>query len=66
MGWLTLTRALEDEIIIDHNIRIKVVAIDNHYKRVRLAINAPDNVLILRGEIKDDGRRRPGETASGA
>jgi carbon storage regulator len=46
---LVLTRKLNETIIIDGNIRITVVAIQGH--KVRLGIDAPASVGILREEL---------------
>ena len=46
---LILTRKKDEEIRIDSNITIKIVSIsDNH---VKIGIEAPTNIEILRGEI---------------
>lgn len=46
---LILTRKKDEEIRIDSNITIKIVSVsDNH---VKLGIEAPSDVTILRGEI---------------
>tara|TARA_R100001082_G_C4287972_1_gene126886 strand:+ start:255 stop:449 length:195 start_codon:yes stop_codon:yes gene_type:complete len=49
---LILTRSKEEEIIIGDNISIKVVGIYRGpgNERVRLGIEAPDNIKIRRGE----------------
>ncbi len=46
---LVLTRKLGEEILIDGNITIRVV--DCGRNRVRLAIDAPPSVRILREEL---------------
>jgi len=48
---LILTRKLDEEIIIDSDIRIKIVSISEN--TVKLGISAPPAVEILRGEIYD-------------
>jgi carbon storage regulator len=46
---LILTRKKDEEIRIDSNITVKIVSIsDNH---VKIGIEAPSDVEILRGEI---------------
>ena len=46
---LVLSRKHEDTIIIDQRIRIKVLGIRGD--RIRLGIEAPNDVSILRGEL---------------
>jgi carbon storage regulator len=46
---LVLSRKYQDTIVIDQRIRIKVLAIRGD--RIRLGIEAPDDVAILRGEL---------------
>lgn len=66
---LILGRRPGDSILIEGGIRIVVLAIDR--KSVRLGIEAPPNVSILRGEIvtaiEEENRRAtaaPAEAAS--
>jgi carbon storage regulator len=46
---LLLTRKCGEEIIIDGNIRVRVL--DTTGSRVRLAIAAPQDIKIVRGEL---------------
>jgi carbon storage regulator len=46
---LVLSRKLNETIVIDGGIEITIVRIDR--KQIRLAIKAPDEVRILRGEL---------------
>ncbi len=46
---LILTRKIDDEIIINSEIKIKVLSISDN--QVKLGITAPVSVGILRGEI---------------
>jgi carbon storage regulator len=46
---LVLSRKQQDTIVIDQRIRIKVLGIRGD--RIRLGIEAPDDVVILRGEL---------------
>ena len=46
---LVLTRALGEEIVIDGNIRVTVVAVKGD--RVRLGIQAPETVRVDRQEV---------------
>jgi carbon storage regulator len=47
---LMLTRKVNETVLIGENIRIMVVWIRG--KQVRLGIEAPEDLLILRGEEK--------------
>lgn len=51
---LVLTRKASQEIVIDDEIRVRVLAV--HGSRVRLGILAPDGVTVLREELirRDD------------
>lgn len=53
-GWLVLSRRVGEEIIIDGKIRVKLNEIVTD-KKVRLAILAPANVVIIRAEL--EGRK---------
>jgi carbon storage regulator len=46
---LVLSRKHQDTIVIDQRIRIQVLGIRGD--RIRLGIEAPDDVIILRGEL---------------
>ena len=46
---LVLTRRIGEEIIIGNNIRVKIVAVKGD--RIRVGIDAPDNVPVDRAEI---------------
>lgn len=47
---LVLSRKVGEELVIADQVRIKVTSI--HGKRVRLAISAPEEVSVFRGEIR--------------
>jgi len=47
---LVLTRRKDEEIVINDNISIKVLSVKGN--RVRLGVDAPDNVQINRAEIR--------------
>jgi carbon storage regulator len=49
---LVLSRKLNEKIIIDENIEIKVLSIDNG--SVQLGITAPKHIEILRQELLED------------
>jgi carbon storage regulator len=49
---LVLTRKAGESIVIDTDIRVSVVEVRGN--RVRLSIDAPDNVRILRSELLAD------------
>ncbi len=59
---LVLSRKLGEEVVIDQNIRVTVVAI--HGNRVRLGITAPVSIPVRRGEVgphdNPQGEPRPG------
>ncbi len=46
---LVLTRKADEEIIIDKNIVVKIVSLSDN--SVKIGIEAPANINILRGEI---------------
>jgi len=46
---LVLSRKCDQEIVVNGNIRIRIVAISG--KTVRVGIDAPKDVNILRGEL---------------
>ena len=46
---LVLSRKAGEEIVIDGNIRVVIVALQNG--RVRIGIDAPRDVHIVRGEL---------------
>jgi carbon storage regulator len=46
---LILTRKINEEIIINSDIRIKIISISEN--QIKLGITAPENMPILRGEI---------------
>jgi carbon storage regulator len=49
---LVLSRKLNEKIIIDENIEIKVLSIENG--NVQLGITAPEHIEILRQELLED------------
>ncbi len=48
---LVLTREVKEGIVIDNNIKVTVVSIIGN--RVKLGIEAPDEVNILREELEN-------------
>ena len=46
---LVLSRKIDDEIIIDENITVRVLKVKGN--TVRLGISAPNDVSIMRGEL---------------
>jgi carbon storage regulator len=58
---LVLTRQLGEQIVIDGNIILTVVAIDGN--KIRLGIQAPKSVCVDRAEVHN---RRLAEQASAA
>lgn len=60
---LVLTRRLHEKVHIGDDIVVQITDVDRG--RVRLAITAPRETLILRGELKDAGLTdRPGKASS--
>lgn len=53
MGVLILTRRLEESIIAGHDIKITVIGINKN--QVRLAIDAPEEIKLLRNELLKEG-----------
>jgi carbon storage regulator len=51
MNMLVLTRRIGEEIVIDGNIRVVVVAVQGG--KVRLGISAPPSVPVDRKEVHD-------------
>ena len=56
---LVLSRRVGEEIIINDNIRVTVVAIRNNH--VRLGFSAPQDVAIFRSEISPKAAQPPSE-----
>ena len=54
---LVLSRRLGEEIVIDRNIHVTVIAVNGD--RVRLGVDAPPSIVVDRKEIHD---RRPKRT----
>jgi len=48
---LILTRRLDEEIVIDSNVRIKILGLSEN--QLKIGIVAPQNVKIYRGELFD-------------
>lgn len=59
MGWLVLSRELEQEIQIGDSIRIKVMELRE--SKVRIGILAPPDVAIVRDDAKRTRRVARGE-----
>ncbi len=59
---LVLSRKLNEKIVIDGGIVVTVVKIDRN--QVRLGIEAPDHVRVLREEIAGRSTARPPTGAS--
>jgi carbon storage regulator CsrA len=51
MNMVVLTRRIGEEIVIDRNIRVMVVAVDGD--KVRLGTNAPPSVTVDRSEVHE-------------
>jgi len=54
---LVLSRKVNERILLSGNIRITVTGIRG--KQVRLGIEAPDRIEILRGELMDSDPAEP-------
>lgn len=54
---LILTRKIGETVLIGENIRIKVIQVRG--KQVRLGIEAPSDLLVLRTEDKPDSEKEP-------
>jgi len=61
---LVLTRQVEDEIVIGSNIRVRVLSVSG--SQVRLGIEAPPEVSILRAELYDEVACQNQAAAQGA
>lgn len=59
---LVLSRRTNETLVIDNNIRFTVLSV--HGNQVRIGIEAPDDVIILREEIIHGGAR--GYNSNGA
>jgi carbon storage regulator CsrA len=46
---LVLTRKLGEKVVIGNNITVTILSVDGG--RVRVGIDAPDDIRILRGEL---------------
>ena len=60
-GMLVLDRKVQEGFWIDGKIFVKVLAVGR--KRVKLGIEAPINLEILRGELRAQGEDSPGPNA---
>lgn len=54
---LVLSRKTQETITIGSNIQITVLLVNA--KRVKIGIEAPDNVRVLRGELSPPGHDTP-------
>lgn len=59
---LILTRKTNQGIVLNHNIVVRVLAIDG--ERVKLGITAPASVLVLREELCDAVRQENRDAAA--
>jgi carbon storage regulator len=48
---LVLTRKIDESVLVGDDISITIVSVNKRTGEVRLGIDAPDNVLILREEL---------------
>ncbi|OIO68414.1 MAG: carbon storage regulator [Zetaproteobacteria bacterium CG12_big_fil_rev_8_21_14_0_65_55_1124] len=56
---LILTRAVGETVTIGHNIRVTILSVKG--TQVRIGIEAPNDMLVLREEIIDTGSEQPAE-----
>jgi len=56
---LILTRKLDEEIVLNSEIRIKILSAKENL--VKIGIEAPKNVKILRGELFDSIKKETAE-----
>jgi carbon storage regulator len=56
---LVLCRKLNEKIIIDGGITLTVLKVDGN--RVKIGIEAPQDVSILRGELLEHDSKRPNQ-----
>ncbi len=61
---LVLTRKVNEEILLNDNIEIKIVSIDGNH--VRIGINAPKDVTIHRKEVYEKIKEENKTAASSA
>ena len=61
---LVLSRKVGQSIVIDGNVTITVNRVGG--KRITLGIEAPDNVRVLRGELRPFGENASGEEDTAA
>jgi carbon storage regulator len=59
---LVLSRRTNETLVIDNNIRFTVLSV--HGNQVRIGIEAPDEVIVLREEIIHNGGRTHAPTAA--
>ncbi|MHB0874954.1 MAG: carbon storage regulator CsrA [Anaerolineae bacterium] len=52
---LILTRRAGESIVIDKNIRVTVLAVDG--ERVKIGVDAPRDIPVVRQELLDEVRR---------
>ena len=61
MNMLVLTRRIGEQIVIDANIRVMVIAVNGD--KVRLGTSAPSSVTVDRSEVHERPRPRHGAGA---
>ncbi len=52
---LVLSRKIGQSILIGHNIEVKIIDVQGD--QIRIGINAPRNITILRKELVDEVKR---------
>lgn len=58
---LVLSRRLDESIVIDGGIRVTVLRIQG--REIRLGVEAPRDVRIMRAELDEDSRKFGGRLA---
>lgn len=61
---LVLSRRTNETLVIDNNIRFTVLSV--HGNQVRIGIEAPEDIIILREEIIHHGGSRGNQAQAGA
>ncbi len=58
---LILTRGIGETVTIGHNVRVTILSVKG--SQIRIGIEAPKDVRVLREEIVDSGSETPAEEA---
>ncbi len=55
---LILSRKEREKLIIDNNIIIEILKIDKKSGNIKIGIKAPKEIPIIRGEIREEIKKR--------